>query len=173
MPISLSTPEWSWATLFSNVSYIDSECCQLFHSPMELLSCATCSEFSVDTLLSRRLDPLSGREPPEVSSNPNHSTNVWSTISVADTSQDYRGQQATLSWWLQRLCVLHAGKDVMAMAMTAVLYWTGLLWNPGCHSNGHRDVQDTFDKASVKYNNFQAVFLQAMAFQILLLQNCY
>lgn len=54
-----------------------------------------------------------------------------------------------------------------------VLYWTGLLWNPGCHSNGHRDVQDTFDKASVKYNNFQAVFLQAMAFQILLLQNCY
>lgn len=117
MPISLSTPEWSQATLFSNVSYIDSECCQLFHSPMELLSCATCSEFSVDTLLSRRLDPLSGREPPEVSSNPNHSTNVWSTISVADTSQDYRGQQATLSWWLQRLCVLHAGKDVMAMAM--------------------------------------------------------
>lgn len=64
MPISLSTPEWSWATLFSNVSYIDSECCQLFHSPMELLSCATCSEFSVDTLLSRRLDPLSGKEPP-------------------------------------------------------------------------------------------------------------
>lgn len=99
MPISLSTPEWSRATLLSNVSYTDSECCQLFHSPMELLSCAIWSEFSADTVLSRRLDPLSRREPPEVSSNPNHSTNVLSTTSVADTSQDYRGAEGNWPPW--------------------------------------------------------------------------
>lgn len=141
MSISLSTPEWS---LLSNVC--DTECCQLFHSPMALLSCAACSEFRVGAVLSRRLDPHGGKEPLEVSSNPNHSTNVLSTPFVVDISQDCRGQQATLKWWLQRLCVLSAEKDVMAMAVTAVLYCTGLLWKAGWHSSGHRDVQDTFDK---------------------------
>lgn len=48
-------------------------------SPMEFLSCASCSEFRVGTVLSRSLDPPSGREPPEVSSNLNHSINVLST----------------------------------------------------------------------------------------------
>lgn len=172
MLIALSTPEWSWAILLSDVPDTASECCQPFHSPMELLCCATCSQFRADTVLSRRLDSPAGREPPEVSSNPNHSINMLSTPSVDDTSQNCRGdmgQRATghPHWWLQRFCVLSAGKDVLAMAMTAVLYWPGLL----CAIPVGTEMSRIFSTSIVKY--FQAGFLQAMAFQIFLLQSCY
>ena len=65
------------------------------------------------------------------------------------------GQMATGNPQLmtsEAFCVLNAWTiDVMAMAIWQ-LFFTGhrvcLHWNPGCHYNRHRDVQNTFDAAS-------------------------
>lgn len=105
------------------------------------------------------------------------------STTVADTSKYYRGdetwgrwQQAILSWWLQRHSVSLMLGQLMWWPWQWQLFFTGhrvcLHWKAGCHYNRHTDVRNTCDTAGANILITEAVFVQAMAFQILL-QNCY
>lgn len=117
--------------LFSVMFLTLTVCVANFFSPVEPLSWGIWSEFNVDTVPSRRLGRPTGGDHLWVLLQPKSFYKSMLSTTVADISKFYREdvrQMATDSPQLltsETICVLNVWTiDVMAMATTAIHYWT-------------------------------------------------